>query len=154
MPTISGSGLPDGSLRDRISASRIGRMATVRSDGTPHVVPVTFAISNDTLVTAVDAKPKRTTNLQRLRNLRANPAVSIVVDHYADDWSALWWIRIDGLARVVEDDVAVADAAERAAAIEALVAKYPQYQVTTPDGPVIIVQPTRWTVWSASELRH
>jgi PPOX class probable F420-dependent enzyme len=153
MPTISGSGLPDGSLGDRISASRIGRMATVRSDGTPHVVPITFAISNDMVVTAVDAKPKRTTNLQRLRNLRTNPAVSIVVDHYADDWSALWWIRVDGLARIVEADDGVGDAPERAAAIEALVAKYPQYQATAPDGPVIIVQPTRWTVWSASELR-
>ena len=126
-------------------------MATVRSDGTPHVVPVTFAISNEMLVTAVDAKPKRTTNLQRLRNVRTNPAVSIVVDHYADDWSALWWIRIDGLATVVEDDVAVADAAERTAAIEALVAKYPQYQVTAPYGPVIVLQPTRWTAWTARE---
>ena len=153
MPTISGSGLPDGSLRDRIGASRVGRMATVRADGTPHVVPVTFAISNDTLVTAIDAKPKRTTNLQRLQNLRANPAVSIVVDHYADDWSALWWIRIDGLATVVEDDDVVGDAPERTAAIEALVAKYPQYQASAPDGPVIIVQPTHWTVWSADELR-
>lgn len=129
-------------------------MATVRSDGTPHVVPVTFAISNDMLVTAIDAKPKRTTKLQRLRNLRTNPAVSIIVDHYADDWSALWWIRIDGIARIVEDDDVVGDAPDRTAAIEALVAKYPQYQATAPDGPVIIMQPTRWTVWSASELRH
>lgn len=121
-------------------------MATVRPDGTPHVVPITFAISNETLVTAVDAKPKRTTKLQRLRNLRTNPAVSIVVDHYADDWSALWWIRIDGLATVE-----TGEARARDAAIEALVAKYPQYQVAAPEGPVIIVQPTRWTAWSASE---
>jgi PPOX class probable F420-dependent enzyme len=125
-------------------------MATVRSDGTPHVVPITFAISDETLVTVIDAKPKRTTNLQRLRNLRGNPAVSIVVDHYADDWSALWWIRIDGIAKVVEGDDA-GEAAEHAAAIAALVAKYPQYQRAAPDGPVIIVQPTRWTAWSASE---
>lgn len=122
-------------------------MATVRPDGTPHVVPVTFAISNDTVVTAVDAKPKRTTNLQRLRNLRTNPAVSIVVDHYADDWSALWWIRIDALATVLEDDV---DVPERTAAVDALVAKYPQYRLTAPAGPVIIVRPTSWTYWSAS----
>lgn len=125
-------------------------MATVRSDGTPHVVPITFAISNEDLVTAVDAKPKRTTNLQRLRNLRENPAVSIVVDHYADDWSALWWIRIDGLAKVAEGGD-TGEAAEHAAAIAVLVAKYPQYQHAAPDGPVIIVQPTRWTAWSASE---
>jgi PPOX class probable F420-dependent enzyme len=114
-------------------------------------VPITFAISSEALVTAVDAKPKRTTKLQRLRNLRTNPAVSIILDHYADDWSALWWIRIDGLARVVEGDVAAGDAPARTAAIEALVAKYPQYQATAPDGPVIIVQPRSWTMWSASE---
>ena len=150
MPTTSGNGLPDGSLRYRVSTSRIGRMATVRSDGTPHVVPITFAISNEALVTAVDAKPKRTTRLQRLGNVRANPAVSIVVDHYADDWSALWWIRMDGLAKVVEGDDA-SGAAEHAAAIAALVAKYPQYTHAAPDGPVIIVEASRWTAWSASE---
>jgi PPOX class probable F420-dependent enzyme len=148
MPTISGKGLPDGSVRDRIDAARIGRMATVRPDGTPHIVPITFAISNETLVTAVDAKPKRTTKLQRLQNLRANPAVSIIVDHYADDWSALWWIRIDGLAKVVDRELESSDAPARSAATETLIAKYPQYQVTPPDGPVIIVQPTRWTMWS------
>ena len=126
-------------------------MATVRSDGTPHIVPITFAILNKTLVTAVDAKPKRTTKLQRLQNLRVNPAVSIIVDHYADDWSALWWIRIDGLAKVVDSDLVTSDAQLRTAATKALVAKYPQYQVTPPDGPVIIVQPTCWTMWSPKE---
>ncbi len=126
-------------------------MATVRLDGTPHIVPITFATSNETLVTAVDAKPKRTTKLQRLQNLRANPTVSIIVDHYADDWSALWWIRIDGLAEVVDGDLAPSGARVRTAATEALVAKYPQYQVTPPDGPVIIVQPKRWTMWSPEE---
>jgi len=149
MPTISGVGLADGSVRDRIDAARVGRMATVRSDGTPHIVPITFAISNETLVTAVDAKPKRTTKLQRLQNLRANPAVSIIVDHYADDWSALWWIRIDGLAKIV--DLESGDAPAPTAATEALIAKYPQYRVTPPDGPVIIVKPTRWTMWSPNE---
>jgi PPOX class probable F420-dependent enzyme len=148
MPTTSGRGLPGGSSRDRIEAARVGRMATVRLDGTPHIVPITFATSNETLVTAVDAKPKRTTKLQRLENLRANPAVSVIVDHYADDWSALWWIRIDGLAEVVDGDLATSDARARIAATEALIAKYPQYQVTPPGGPVIIVQPRRWTMWS------
>ena len=150
MPTISGNGLPDGSGRDRIDAARIGRMATVRSDGTPHIVPITFAISNETLVTAVDAKPKRTAKLQRLQNLRDNPAVSVIIDHYADDWSALWWIRIDGLAKVVTRDLESGDAPASTAATEALIAKYPQYQVTPPDGPVIIAKPTRWTMWSSA----
>ena len=126
-------------------------MATVRSDGTPHIVPITFAISAETLVTAVDAKPKRTTKLQRLQNLRANPAVSIIVDHYADDWSALWWIRVDGLATIFGRDLESDDASASTAATDSLIAKYPQYQVTPPDGPVIVVKPTRWTMWSPNE---
>jgi PPOX class probable F420-dependent enzyme len=149
MPTTSGNGLPDGWRRDRIDAARIARMATVRPNGTPHIVPIAFVIWNETLASAVDAKPKRTTNLQRLQNLRVNPAVSIIVDHDADDWSELWWIRIDGLARIVDEDANARGARERAAAIGKLVAKYPQYQVTAPDGPLIIVAPTRWTAWSA-----
>jgi PPOX class probable F420-dependent enzyme len=126
-------------------------MATVRPDGTPHIVPITFAISAETLVTAVDAKPKRTTKLQRLQNLRANPAVSIIVDHYAEDWSALWWIRIDGLATIVSREFEPGDSRAPSAATEPLIAKYPQYQVTPPDGPVIIVKPMRWTMWSPNE---
>ena len=146
MPTTAGVGLPGGSAADRIGASRIARLATVRPDGTPHVVPITFALAGDTLVTAVDAKPKRTTNLQRLRNLRANPAVSIVIDQYDDDWAALWWVRIDGRAEILEEGPVWNRA------VEALIAKYAQYRETAPAGPVIVVHPTRWTAWSARDL--
>lgn len=121
-----------------MASARVARLATVRADGRPHVVPVTFALSPgeyaDALVTAVDAKPKRTTDLQRLRNIAANPAVSLLVDHYDDDWTMLWWIRIDGTARVVTSEP------ERGALVAPLVEKYEQYRTQPPAGPVIAVQ--------------
>jgi len=141
----SGTGLPPtGRDRDRIETSAVGRLATGRPDGTPHLVPVTFALAADVLVTAVDAKPKSTTDLQRIRNLRANPAFSLLVDAYADDWTRLWWVRIDGVADVVEDEPA------RSAAVQPLVAKYAQYRDgNAPTGPVLVLHPQRWTAWSA-----
>lgn len=97
------------------------------------------------LYTAVDHKPKRTTELKRLENVRATPEVSVLVDEYDDrDWSALWWIRLRGLARVVESG------AEYDAGIDALVEKYEQYRPARPSGPVIVVELIRWQWWSAS----
>ncbi|HEY2166740.1 MAG TPA: TIGR03668 family PPOX class F420-dependent oxidoreductase [Jatrophihabitantaceae bacterium] len=133
-----------GQDRDRLAAAQVARLATVRPDGTPHLVPITFAFVDGALVTAVDGKPKRTTQLQRLRNIRAHPVVSVLVDSYAPDWSQLWWIRIDGPAEIVAAGPACTHA------IGALVAKYPQYRAAAPDGPVIRVQPTRITSWRAS----
>lgn len=130
-------------LRRPVEAARVARLATVRPDATPHVVPVTFVLDGDLLVTAVDAKPKTTTSLQRLRNIRANPAVSVLVDHYHDDWVQLWWARADGSARV-EDPEAIPDAIDR------LAAKYPQYRQRRPLGPVIVVTIQRWSAWSAT----
>lgn len=111
---------------------------------TPHVVPFTFAVDGDLIYTAVDAKPKSTTNLRRLRNIRENPNVAVLVDHYEDDWSALWWVRADGLATVVSD----AEAMARPIAL--LADRYPQYAASPPGGPVIIIRVGRWTGWSAS----
>ena len=130
-------------LRRLVVAARVARLATVRADTTPHVVPITFALDGDVLVTAVDAKPKTTTSLQRLRNIRANPAVSVLVDRYDDDWAQLWWARADGSARV-EDPEAVPDALDR------LAARYPQYRQRPPRGPVIVVTIQRWASWSAT----
>lgn len=144
MPTTASSGLPEGWPRVQLGAAPVARFATVRPDGAPHIVPITFAIANETLVHAVDFKPKKTPKLQRLENLRANPAVSVLIDEYADDWSALWWVRIDGTAEIVEDGPKFADA------IDALVAKYPQYRDNVPCGPVIRVQPSGWRAWRAS----
>ncbi|MEE4542443.1 TIGR03668 family PPOX class F420-dependent oxidoreductase [Streptomyces sp. V4-01] len=129
--------------RERFAASRVARLATADAAGVPHVVPVTFAVgAADTLYFAVDHKPKRSTDLRRLRNIAANPRVSLVADHYADDWSALWWSRGDGLARVL------ADGGEREDALASLSGKYPQYARRPPEGPVVAVDVHRWSGWA------
>jgi PPOX class probable F420-dependent enzyme len=128
--------------QERFGAARVARLATANDDGTPHLVPVVFALVGDVVWTAVDAKPKSTTALRRLDNVRAHPRVSLLVDVYGDDWSTLWWVRADGAARVLE----VEDAA---AGLDALIAKYPQYQEQRPPGPVLRIEVRRWSSWSA-----
>jgi PPOX class probable F420-dependent enzyme len=123
--------------RHRFAAARVARLATI-GDG-PHLVPVVFAVSESTVVIAIDHKPKARREVQRLTNIRANPAVSLLVDHYDDDWSTLWWVRADGEATVVEDSCEV----------DLLVAKYPQYREIRPAGPVILVRVHTWRGWSA-----
>jgi PPOX class probable F420-dependent enzyme len=118
----------------------VARLATVDPQGRPHVVPICFAIEGNTLYTAVDEKPKRTRDLQRLRNIEANPRVEVVIDHYEDDWSRLWWVRLRGTARIVDDPRAVA----------LLAAKYPQYRERPPAGPVIAVAIEKRAEWTAS----
>ena len=128
-------------MRQRVTAARVGRLATVTSDHRPHVVPCCFALDGDTVYSAVDAKPKSTLALQRLANMRSNPAVSLLVDRYEDDWSALWWVRVDGWGREV------ATPAEREAALDLLARKYAQYAETTPPGPVVAIDVTGWRAW-------
>jgi PPOX class probable F420-dependent enzyme len=125
--------------------ARVARLGTLSNTGRVDLVPITFAIVEDVLYTAVDHKPKRTTELKRLENVRVTPEVSVLVDEYDDyDWSTLWWVRLRGLARVVESG------AEYDAAIDALVAKYEQYRSTRPSGPAMIVELIRWQWWSAA----
>lgn len=127
--------------RRRFAAARVARLATSDVENVPHLVPVTFALDGDDVVSAVDAKPKTTTTLRRIRNVLANPRASLLVDHYDEDWSRLWWVRVDGHA-------AVADVDEPATA--ALVAKYPQYRHQRPHGPVLRVRVTTVRGWAAS----
>src|SRR6187200_678063 len=125
--------------RARFAAARVARLATVAVDGRPHLVPVVFALDRDTLYTAVDdVKPKATARLKRLANIAANPAVALLADHYEDDWGALWWVRADGTARLV--DPAEPEAA-RARAL--LAVRYPQYADAPPPGVAIAVDVTR-----------
>src|SRR5689334_3935902 len=119
-----------------MEGARVARLATVDRDGRPHVVPVWFVVQRDTLYTAVDEKPKRTRRLKRLENIEANPQVEVLIDHYEDDWSKLWWVRLRGRARVVDDE----------GAIELLRAKYPQYREVTL-GPVIAVAIDERVAW-------
>jgi len=130
--------------RHRVAAARVAHLATTRADGRPHIVPVCFALDGDTLVSVVDGKPKRSANLLRLDNVRAHPAVTMLVDHYDDDWSQLWWVRLDGVAAVV------VDGAEHAAAIALLEAKYSQYRTVRPSGAVMSITLTGWAAWEAT----
>jgi len=131
-------------VRRRVSSARVGRLATVRTDGTPHLVPICFAVVGDTVVSGVDDKPKKTVKLQRLANVRANPAVSLLVDHYDEEWSRVWWVRVDGRARVVEGGP------ERDAAVTALRAKYEQYERVAIGGAALVIDADRWSGWAYS----
>ncbi|NDZ77871.1 TIGR03668 family PPOX class F420-dependent oxidoreductase [Streptomyces sp. SID10853] len=132
---------------ERFAASRVARLATTDAAGRPHLVPVVFAVTGDTLVMAVDHKPKRSARLQRLANIRASPGVCLLADCYREDWEQLWWARADGQARVLPPAGRSSDAARRTAL---LVAKYPQqYADRPPAGEVVEVQVTRWTGWRA-----
>lgn len=128
-------------MRRRVEEARVGRLASVTPDGAPHQVPCCFVSTGDTLYSAVDAKPKSSLALRRLANLRANPAASLLVDHYADDWSTLWWVRVDGTARVLDSG------AERDRALHLLGAKYEQYRTEPPPGAVIAIDATTWRAW-------
>ncbi len=127
----------------RLSAARVARLATTDPDGRPHLVPIVFALEGDTLYSAVDRKPKRSSKLRRIENARVRPDVTILVDHYEDDWDRLWWIRLRGLARVLDDG----DERDRALAL--LQEKYPQYRTEPPDGPVLAVDVTEVREWTA-----
>jgi PPOX class probable F420-dependent enzyme len=131
-------------LRRRILGSMVARLATVGPDGRPHIVPITFAMDDDTIYFAIDFKPKKTADLQRLRNIEANPSVSVLVDHYEDDWTKLWWVRADGSARIVIDGALFEQG------IALLTHRYTQYRSARPAGPVIAISIARMTGWSAT----
>ncbi|MEQ3549980.1 TIGR03668 family PPOX class F420-dependent oxidoreductase [Pseudonocardia nematodicida] len=141
MPALSS----DAAARDLLGSVPVARLATIRqADGTPRLVPITFALVDGLIVSAVDrVKPKRHTRLARLRDIEADPRVGLLADHYDDDWSRLWWVRVDGTV-VVHDG---GELWERAVA--ALVVKYPPYRASPPDGPVLVLTPARWTGWTA-----
>ncbi|MBE3010698.1 TIGR03668 family PPOX class F420-dependent oxidoreductase [Microbispora sp. NEAU-D428] len=142
--------MPEGRARELFAAARVARLATAGAEGAPRLVPVTFAVlrdgEKDTVVTAVDHKPKATTDLRRLRDIRDNPRVCLLADHYEDDWERLWWVRADGHAHVVEGG------AERERAVAWLVRKYAQYRERPPAGPAILVRVERWSGWSYGEV--
>jgi PPOX class probable F420-dependent enzyme len=126
----------------RLTAARVARLATTDPDGRPHLVPIVFALDGDTLYSAVDRKPKRSSKLRRIENARARPDVTILIDHYEEEWGRLWWIRLRGHARVLDEGE------ERERAIALLQEKYPQYDTEPPDGPVLAVDVTEMREWS------
>ena len=136
--------LDETEARRRFAAARVARLATVRSDGQPHLVPVTFAVEGEEIVIAVDHKPKRSTALQRIANIAANPRVSVLADAYSEDWADLWWVRASGHARTV------AHGPIRDAAAQLLAAKYDKYRDRVPEGLAIIIQVRSWRGWAYS----
>jgi len=133
-------------MRRRFAQARVGRLATVSHELRPHVVPVCFSLDGDRIVTAVDHKPKTTTALRRLDNVRANPTVTLLVDHWDEDWSQLWWIRADGTGMVVDPGPELDEL------LGPLHIKYRgNYGGDRPDGPAIVIDVDRWVGWSASE---
>ena len=130
-------------LRQRVVEARVARLATVDAEERPHLVPISFALLGETLYSAVDRKPKHSTRLKRLENVRANPCVEVLVDHYEEDWSSLWWVRLRGRARVLDQG----EEFERA--LDALAAKYLQYRAERPPGPVLAIELEGWSSWHA-----
>jgi PPOX class probable F420-dependent enzyme len=131
-------------VRERVAAARVARLATLDPDGRAHLVPIVFVLDGDTLYTAVDAKPKRSRRLRRIENARERPDVTVLVDHYQDDWSALWWVRLRGRARVLESG----EEAERA--LDLLTSKYEQYTHERPAPPVLAINVTEWRAWPSA----
>jgi PPOX class probable F420-dependent enzyme len=122
----------------------VARLATTDPDGRPHLVPIVFALEGDTLYSAVDRKPKRSSTLRRIENARERPEVTILVDQYEENWARLWWIRLRGRARVLDEG------SERERALALLAEKYPQYGAAPPDGPVLAVDVADVREWTSS----
>ena len=128
--------------RAHFAAARSARLATADVSGRPHVVPICFALDGEVLLTAIDGQPKRGGTLRRLRNIAANPRVSVLADHYEDrDWRRLWWVRADGVATVLDSD---------ARAVALLQERYEQYRAMPPAGPVIAIAVERWSGWAGA----
>ena len=127
-----------------LRTARVGRLATVGGDGRPLVVPVCYAFDGVRVYSAVDPKPKRTRDLRRLRNIAANPLVSLVVDEYVEEWTQLRYIIVEGHADVLTEG------ADFGQAIDLLIAKYPQYRalgLARDAGAVIRLAPDRLLHW-------
>ena len=131
-------------IGERVRTAKVARLATTDPDGRSHLVPIVFVLDGQTLYSAVDAKPKRSRRLRRLANARVRPDVTVLVDHYEDDWSRLWWVSLRGRARVLD----TGEEAERALLL--LVEKYERYRREPPGPPVLAVDILEWRSWDAS----
>jgi PPOX class probable F420-dependent enzyme len=127
--------------RELLAGARVARFGT----SAPRLVPICFALAGAVIYHAVDSKPKATRRLARLADIAADPRACVLADHYDDsDWSALWWVRADGRARVIE-----AELEEARRALDLLEKRYPQYRERRPEGPVVALDIERITGWAA-----
>ena len=127
-------------VADVLRDARVARLGTVDAEGAVRLVPICFALVDGWLASAVDHKPKRTGQLRRLDDMRAAGRATVLIDHYAEDWTELWWVRVRGRAEVHEDG------AERDDALDALQTKYEQYRDHPPTGAVwrVALDELRW----------
>jgi PPOX class probable F420-dependent enzyme len=132
--------------RQLLETARVARLGLLDADGHPRVLPVTFAVAEGKVWSAVDEKPKRDPDeeLARVRFLRRDARAALTVDRYADDWRELAWVQVLGEVEVLEPD-------EADAGLAALVGKYPQYRRSEPGGPLLALSPRRFLWWSAAE---
>jgi len=137
--------MTDEEAKRRFATARVARLATTDGNGNPHLVPICFAVDPEdgTIYSAVDAKPKTSRDLKRLRNIDANPHVTLLVDMYDDDWEKVWWVRVDGTATLH-------DTHEQGRNL--LAAKYAQYAEAPDDlGRMVVVQANKWTSWAYTD---
>jgi PPOX class probable F420-dependent enzyme len=130
--------------RELLGGARVARLGTIAPDGRPRLVPISFVLAGGVIYHAVDHKPKATRRLARLADLAADPRATVLADHYEEDWSALWWVRADGRARVLEE----VGAPEAARALDLLAERYAQYRAHRPAGPVVALDVERLTGWT------
>jgi PPOX class probable F420-dependent enzyme len=146
LATATRRSVREAEMRRRVAAARVGYLATVRPDGNPHLVPICFTLlegdHGDVIVSGTDEKPKTTYALRRLRNIAERPAVTLLVEHYEEEWTRVWWVRVDGRGRVIEDGP------ERERAIAALREKYEQYEHIGLPGAVLAIDVDRWVGWA------
>lgn len=124
--------------------ARVARLGLLDLEGAPRVLPVTFAMAEGRIWTAIDQKPKRAKEPARLRFLRRDPRAALTVDRYSDDWEQLAWVQVLGRVSILELD-------EGRAGLEALTAKYEQYRQEAPPGPLLALDPQRYLWWRAAD---
>ena len=127
-----------------LETARVGRLGLVDEEGAPRVLPVTFALADGRIWSAIDQKPKRSGEPARLRFLRRDPRAALTVDRYSDDWDELAWVQVLGTVRIRE-------VSEGAAGMEALSAKYGQYRDQAPPGPLLALEPQRYLWWRPTD---
>jgi PPOX class probable F420-dependent enzyme len=127
-----------------LESARVARLGLLDEEGAPRVLPVTFALAEERIWSAIDQKPKRTGELARLRFLRRDPRAALTVDRYSDDWEQLAWVQVLGRVEIVQ-------VGDGRAGLEALREKYETYREEVPPGPLLALQPERYLWWRAAE---
>ena len=140
----------DERAKEFIREHRVARMATVDGDSQPIVVPICYVFDGESLYTPIDEKPKSVPagELKRIRNIKTNSHVAMVIDDYAEDWSRLAYVLVSGAAEILESG---SRNPEHERAVALLREKYPQYRsMAIDERPIIKIRPSRLKMWTSS----